>query len=149
MYKAPKKVSGFWSPHASPQTSTSALLIFLFFAMKLCPIAAKISGSIRILPCCVLKRLFHIGVGLWRFARFVRPLLATILCNWKFGPPRVSRISLSAKKTKKITKKKHLTLSRHPFWSQLMTRNGSLFYLPNRLHLFQQDISLMVHYYVS
>ena len=52
------------------------------------------------------KRLFHIGV--WTFARFVRPLLATILCIWELWSLRiyayiyVSRISL-------LTKKKHVT----------------------------------------
>ena len=40
--------------------------------------AAKIAGSIGIPPCCVLNDFFHIWV--WTFARFVRPLLATILC---------------------------------------------------------------------
>ena len=32
-----------------------------FFAMKRCPIAAKIAGSIGTLPCC-FKQIFHIGV---------------------------------------------------------------------------------------
>ena len=42
---------------------------------------------------CV-KWLFHRGV--WTFARFVRPLLANILCIWEIWSPRihVSRISL-------------------------------------------------------
>ena len=35
---------------------------FICFAMKRCPIAAKIAGSIGILPCCVLNDFFHIGV---------------------------------------------------------------------------------------
>ena len=53
--------------------------LLLFPAMKRCPIAAKIAGSIGILPCCVL--LFFTWV--WMFARFVRPLLATILSVWE------------------------------------------------------------------
>ena len=57
------------------------VFFFLFFAMKRCPIAAKIAGLIGILPCCVLND--SITLGIWTFARFVRPLLATILCVWK------------------------------------------------------------------
>ena len=53
------------------------------------------------------KRIFHIGV--WRFAWFVRPLLATILCIWGNLVPayNVSRISLLAKK--RWPKKKRVT----------------------------------------
>ena len=47
----------------------------LFLAMKRCPIAAKIVGSIGILPRCVLLNDFFTT-----FARFVRPFLATIIC---------------------------------------------------------------------
>ena len=56
MYLRPQeKVSGVWSLRSSPQTCASAFLVFfVFFAMKQCPIAAKIAGSIGILPCCVL-----------------------------------------------------------------------------------------------
>ena len=43
LIKAPKKVSGF----LSPQTPASAFSLF-FGAMKRCPIAAKIAGSIGI-----------------------------------------------------------------------------------------------------
>ena len=51
---APKMFSGFRSPCASPQ----------HFAMKLCPIAAKIAGLIGILPCCVLNDFFsHWGMN--------------------------------------------------------------------------------------
>ena len=54
-----QKVSSFWSQHASPQTSTSAFLILIFFcAMKRCPIAAKIAGSSGILPCRALNDFF-------------------------------------------------------------------------------------------
>ena len=40
-----------------------------------------------------LKRLFHTGV--WTFGRFVRPLLATIVCVWEIwsGSNRVPRIT--------------------------------------------------------
>ena len=37
----------------------AAFLVFFFFAMKRCPIAGKIAGSIRILPCCVLTDFFN------------------------------------------------------------------------------------------
>ena len=74
--EAEKNVSGFWSPLVQPRTR----FVFFSFGIKRCPIAAKIAGLIGILPCC-LKWLFHIGV--WIFARFVRPLLATILCVWE------------------------------------------------------------------
>ena len=53
-----KKVSSFWSPRESPQTRASAFLIFFFFAVKRCPIAARIAGSIGILPCCAFNDLF-------------------------------------------------------------------------------------------
>ena len=33
-------------------------ILFYFFAMKRCPIAAKIAGSIGILPCCALNDFF-------------------------------------------------------------------------------------------
>ena len=49
-----KNVSGFWSPRKLRQTSALAFLVFSFCAMKRCPIAAKIVGSIGILPCSVL-----------------------------------------------------------------------------------------------
>ena len=63
-YFGPKrKVSGFWSPRVSPQTCLSAFLIFFFFAMKRCPVTAKIAGSIRILLCCVLNNFSHRGRG--------------------------------------------------------------------------------------
>ena len=52
-YKAPKKVSGFWSLFALPQTRTSACLVFF-----LCPIEAKFAGSTGILMHCVLNDFF-------------------------------------------------------------------------------------------
>ena len=52
-----KKVCGFWSPRMSPYTCTSPFL-FIFVAMKRCSIAARIAGSIGILPCCVLNDFF-------------------------------------------------------------------------------------------
>ena len=55
------------------------------------------------------KRLFHIGV--WTFARFVRPLLATILCVWEY---------FTGWQKKKITKKKQ-SVSPHRFWNRPMT----------------------------
>ena len=48
----------------------------LVFAMKRCPIAAKIAGSIEILPCCVLNHL------VWGYERLpdLGGFVATILC---------------------------------------------------------------------
>ena len=45
--------------------------------MERCPIAAQITGSIGILPCCVLNDLFKYGYE--HLPRFVRPLSAAIL----------------------------------------------------------------------
>ena len=51
-----KKVSGFWSLRALPQSRASAFLNFLlFFAMKRCPIAAKIRP----------KSLRFLVIGFW------------------------------------------------------------------------------------
>ena len=44
-------VSGLCARHLKP-ARMSAFLLF-YFAMKQCPIAAKIAGSIGILLCCV------------------------------------------------------------------------------------------------
>ena len=74
------------TPHPPPQKKSLRFLVsaciasdlrisifsFLFF------IAAKIAVSIGILPCCVLNDFYT-----WTFAKFVRPLLATILCVWE------------------------------------------------------------------
>ena len=96
--KANKKVSGFWSLHTWPQTSTSAFLIH-FFAMKRCPIAAKIAGSIGIMPCCALNDFFTSGMNVCPICE------ASLSHHGKFGPVytmyrvyNVSRISLLAKK---------------------------------------------------
>ena len=56
-------------------------LIF-FWAMKRCPIASKLAGSIGILLCCVLMTFSHMGMNA---CPIVRPLLATILMNGTFG----------------------------------------------------------------
>ena len=55
--------------------------------------------SIGIMPWCDLNNFFT-----WMFARFVRPLLATILCVWEIWSQRihVSRIYLLAKQKLKI-----------------------------------------------
>ena len=54
------------------------------------------------------KQLFHIWI--WTFARFVRPLLATILCIWEIYSPRihVSHFPLLAKKIN-LKKARHRT----------------------------------------
>ena len=69
-------VSDFWSPRASPQTRASTFLISFFFnyeTMANCSQNWWIDW--RILPCCVLHNFFT-----RTFSRFVRPLIATILC---------------------------------------------------------------------
>ena len=43
---------------AAPQTRASAFLFIIFFAMKQCPITAKIAGLIGILPHYVLNNFF-------------------------------------------------------------------------------------------
>ena len=66
----------------------------------------------------------HFRIGVWPFARFVRPLLATILCTWEIWSPRKQCISLLAKRK---------TYQRTDFqWSRPMTRNRRLFWGPNR-----------------
>ena len=87
--------------------------------MKRCPIAAKIAGSIGILPCCVLNEFFTY--------RFVRPLLPAILCIWEIWSLRihVSRISPCLPKKKDYQNKK-ISASPHRFLIRLMTRNWRL-----------------------
>ena len=108
----------------SPVSSLSARR---HFAMKRCPIVAKIAGSNQILSCCVLKRLFHIGYerlpDLWSLSK---PLY---FVYGKCGPHviHVSLISLLAKKG----------ASSHRFLSWLMTRNRRLFFCPFFLNVNQ------------
>ena len=67
--------------------------------MKRCPIAAKIAGSIGILPCCALNDfLLHMGMNVWPI--YEASLSHHTLYMGKFGPRvcNVSRISLLAKK---------------------------------------------------
>ena len=76
----------------------SACLVFSFFYLFIyfiiylfifrCEtIATNMAGSIGILPHCVLN---HIGA--WTFARFARPLLATILCVWEIWSGSSNRV---------------------------------------------------------
>ena len=72
------KKSRFWSVRRL-RPARRHFYFFFLFAMKRCPIAAKIAGSIGILLRCVLNDFFYMGVSehlpdLWG------PLLATILC---------------------------------------------------------------------
>ena len=69
--------------------------------MKRCPIAAKIAGSIAILPCCVLKVFSHRGIN-------VCPICEASLSHYtlyarKFGSP-VSYFPVGQKKRR--TKKR-------------------------------------------
>ena len=99
--------------------------LFFIFAMKWCPLAAKIAGS----SVLCFKRLVHIGV--WTFSWFVRPLLATILCIWEiwFGSNnRLSRISLVGKQTKRLQKKKEKKVHHHTdFEADLWPQTGDFF----------------------
>ena len=54
-YIRPKIVSGFWSLRAPLFLFID---LFVCLTMKRCPIAAKIAGSIGILPCCVVNVFF-------------------------------------------------------------------------------------------
>ena len=60
---------------ASPQTFALQFLVLFYFGCSQNYWIDWISAA----PC--FKRLVHTGV--WTFARFVRPLLATILCTWE------------------------------------------------------------------
>ena len=78
------------------------------------------------------KWLYNIGV--WTFARFVRPLLATILCTWEIWSPHIQCIMyFPVGQKKKMAEKK--SASPHRFLSWLMTRNWILFFLfwPNEV----------------
>ena len=103
-YKLPsgpqKHVSRFWSPRASPQTRAAAFLIsncFGYETMSNCSQNCWIVWN-----SAVLCFKWHIHIGVWTFARFVRPLLATILCIWEIWSLRihVSHISMLAKNKK-------------------------------------------------
>ena len=73
-----QKVSGFWSPHASPQTHASASLVFFCFGYETMSNCSQNCWIYWICAVLCFKQLFLIG-----YERFVRPLLATILCVWE------------------------------------------------------------------
>ena len=76
------------------------------------------------------KRLFQIGV--WTFSRFMRPLLATILCIWEIWSPRIQCVTYFPVGKKNMAEKKarHRTdfeADRWPetgafFWPNVMFR---------------------------
>ena len=82
----------FWSPRTSAFSCSET-----------------IAGSIGILLCCVLNDILHIGA--WTFARFVRPLLATIHCIWAIWSPHISLLASPQKKGLPITKQKCVSLT--------------------------------------
>ena len=106
MYIMAKKPSSFWYPRASPQTRTTAFL-FIFFLLLWNDIQLQqncwINWDSAVL---CFKRLFHIGV--WTFAWFVRPLLATILCIWEIWSLCTQYITYFpvGKKKKRIAEKR-------------------------------------------
>ena len=104
---------------ASAPCRASAFLMFFLFCyetMSNCSQHCWIDWNSAVL---CFKRLFHIGV--WTFARFVRPLLQPpYFIQGKFGPRvyNVSRISLLAKKKKMAEKKaRHHTDFEADRWS--------------------------------
>ena len=104
------------SPPPARSESVAIFNVYLF-AMKRCLIATKIAGSIGILLCCVLNDFFHTGA--WTFARFVRPLLAAILCiMWNLVPAYTCITYFP------VCKK---SASSHQFWSRPLTRNSRFF----------------------
>ena len=131
-------VSGHRARRLRPAHQLFLGFFFFFFAMKQCPIAAKIAGSIGILPCCVW--LFHIGV--WTLARFVRLLSHHTLCMgnlvwFQYPCIHVSRISLVGQK-KKITPQKTKTqkhMSPQRLWSRPMTRNRRLLFFGQMMYI--------------
>ena len=70
-----QKVSGFCSLRALPQSQASAFLV-CFFVVSYCSQNCWIDWNSAVL-CMYFFKCWHMGV--WTFARFVRPLLATIL----------------------------------------------------------------------
>ena len=124
-----KKVSGFWSPRTSPQTCASAFLIFLFCCcyetMSNCSQNCWIDWNSAVL---CFKKSFYI-IGVWTFAWFVRPLLATTLCMENLVPAYAMYHVFSCWQKRFFFKKmaKNKSASPHWFWSRPMTRNWRLF----------------------
>ena len=144
-FKAPpppkKKVFDFWSLYASPQTCVSAFSVnfFLYYeTMSNCSQNCWINFD------CCFKRLFHIGV--WTFARFVKPLLVTIICVWEIWSGSNNRVYMYhvfhwlAKKNIYIyilpKSKKHITAPifnqklKTLFWGLKYFLNGIFAYSP-------------------
>ena len=123
-------VSGLCARHFRPCASAFLVSFFFFCYMKRCPIAAKIAGSLGILPRCVLNDFFT-------FARFVRPVLLSVwtilsgsnncVCITHFtGWPKNNNLPPPPKKKilKKREKKESAIASLHRYWSCWpMTRN--------------------------
>ena len=98
---------------------TSAFLIFFFcLAMKRCPIAAKIAGSIGILPCCVLNDFFTIceaSISLIHHTLYMGNLV-----------PAYTMYGVFPCWQKKRWPEK--SASPHRFWSRPMTRKRRLYF---------------------
>ena len=104
VYKAQKSLRFLVSAcvASDPRVGIFNFVIYLF-AIKRCPIAAKIAGLIEFLSYCVLNDfVLHRGMNVFPICE--ASLLATILCIWEILSPciHVSRISLLAKKNYKI-----------------------------------------------
>ena len=93
------------------------LLFFVLWNMSNCSQNCWIYGNSAML---CFKRLFHIGV--WTFARFVSPLLATI---WKIWSPRTPLYMWGPN----VPCTKYFPyITFFPVWSRPMTRNRRLFF---------------------
>ena len=96
---------------------------YFCIAKKRCPIAAKCAGLIGILPCCVLNDFLT-------FARFVRPLLATILFIWAIWSTCIMYhvISVGKKKKKKKRLPKQKTHHRSDFEADRLPETRDFFW---------------------
>ena len=66
--------------------------------MKRCPIAAKIAGSIGIMPCCALNDFSHRGMNVCRICE--ASLSHYTLYMGNLGPPRIQCIPVAKNKQK-------------------------------------------------
>ena len=102
-YKAPKSLRFLVS--TDPQVS-----IFSFCYEMMCN-CSQVAGSIlEFCHALCFKCIFHIGV--WTFAWFVWPHLATILCEWEIWSGSNNRIMftcITLKTNKKYKKQHHCT----------------------------------------
>ena len=124
----------FWSPHALPQISVSAFFNFLFFLYETMSNYSQdcwIDWNSAVL---CFKRLFHIGV--WTFARFVRPLLAhhTLYMGNLVPAYTMYRYHIFPCWQKKRLKRKNQARHRTDFESNRWPETGNFFGANQSLH---------------